>query len=306
MPHFYADPVFADAASALNRNLVHHRAHALSHASLFIYLQVLIFATAALYFLRLSAPQILGQVTFSAGQIITLTNEQRVAQGLSALTYNSFLAQGAGAKAADMFANDYWAHNSPSGRTPWSFITEAGYKYIFAGENLARDFNDPQSAVGAWMGSPSHRSNILDKNFREIGVAVSSGKLTGREGILVVQMFGTSVQVPVRTAESEAPVAAAKTPPAPEATPALEATPQGETLISQPEGGVAVLAGRQFSIAKGISLALVGFIFLLFLLEVLVTAKRAHVSLKPGVIAHLAILGFILFAVWYAVGGAIL
>lgn len=304
LPHFYVE---RDIALKLyDANSVHHRAHALSLGALFAYLHVLVFITAAFYFLRLSAPQILGQVTFSAEQIVTLTNEKRVVQGLTTLAHNALLAQAASAKAADMFANDYWAHNSPSGRTPWSFITAAGYKYIFAGENLARDFNDPKAAVDAWMDSPSHRSNLLDKNFREIGVAVSSGKLTGREGILVVQMFGTSVQLPIRTAAEEAPVAAAKTPSGPEPTPAGEATPQVQTVTSGPETEVTVLAGRQFSIAKGISLALVGFIFLLFLLEVLVTAKRAHVSLKPGVLAHLAVLGFILFAVWYAVGGAIL
>ena len=67
-----------------------------------------------------------------------------------------------------------------------------------------------------------------------------------------------------------------------------------------------VLASKQFSLAKGISFALVGFIFMLFLAEVLITVKRSHVSLKPGVLAHLAILGFVLFAVWYAAGGAVI
>ena len=301
LPHFYADPHFADAAAALDRNLIHHRAHALSLSALFAYLQILVISVSVLYFITARTPQILGQLTFSADQIISLTNREREKNGLTVLIYSPLLAQAAQAKAADMHQNNYWAHNSPSGTTPWSFITAAGYKYVFAGENLARDFTNPQDAVEAWTNSPSHRSNLLDKNFKEIGVGIENGRLTGREGILVVQMFGTSVQgLPTSSAESaiSQPVAAARTP---EGTLAPAAQ-----IAASPPTQVAVLAGRQFAIAKGISLALVGFIFALFLLEVLITAKRAEVSLRPGVLAHLAILGFVLFTVWYAVGGAIL
>lgn len=307
LPHYVVSPEYAGSFGG--HNVIHHPAHALSTGALFIYLSVLVFAVAALYFVRLSAPQILGEVIFSVQEIINLTNEERAKFGLPQLSTNGQLSQAAQAKAADMFANDYWAHNSPSGRTPWSFITAAGYKYVFAGENLARDFGDPAAVVGAWMDSPSHRSNILDKNFREIGVGVSSGRLTGREGILVVQMFGTSVSGVPRLSESGQPTAVAGE------TSATESAAQKaqnltvpETFEAQPTVAteVSVLSGRQFSIAKGVSLALVGFIFLLFALEVAVTARREHVSLRPGVIAHLAILGFLLFAVWYAVGGAIL
>lgn len=301
LPHFYVTPEAADAAVGLERNLVHHRAHALSHSALFVYLSALIFAVSLLYLVSLSAPRILGVVAFSAEQIINLTNQERAKYGIPTLATNPLLSKAAQAKASDMISRNYWAHNSPSGRTPWSFITAVGYRYVFAGENLARDFNDPGSAVAAWMDSPSHRSNILDENFRETGVAVSSGKLTGREGILVVQMFGTGI-AGAPLAVSEQPVAVAgEVAATPSAARGLEAQEE------QPVGiEVSVLAGRQFSIAKGISLVLVGFIFLLFLLEVAITVRREHVSLRPGVLAHLAILGFILFAVWYAVGGAIL
>lgn len=302
LPHYFVDPSFAEGFGG--HDVVHHRAHALSHSALFVYFSALIFAVSLLYLVSLSAPRILGVVTFSADQVVTLINEERAKNGLLALATNPFLAKAAQAKASDMFANNYWAHNSPTGRTPWSFITAAGYKYVFAGENLARDFNDPRSAVRAWMDSPSHRSNILDENFRETGVAVASGELTGREGILVVQMFGTSVSGASLFSQSQEAVVAGEslaTPPA-----SLRVTAQELEQEVSSDQTVSVLAGRQFSIAKGISLALVGFIFLLFLLEVVITVRRAHVSLRPGVLAHLAILGFILFAVWYAVGGAIL
>jgi hypothetical protein len=320
LPHFYVESKFA--LSFPEPHKVHHRAHALSLFSLFMYLQVLVAVTAGLYVIKLKAPGILGEVTFGADQIIAQTNAKRSENGLAPLASNSLLASAASAKAADMFANDYWAHNSPSGKTPWSFISAAGYRYVFAGENLARDFTDPGSVVNAWMNSPSHRSNLLDKNFREIGVAVVSGELTGREGILVVQMFGSGVsQIPTSqplAAASPSPQASvaptAKASILPSPTPEISPVPVPTEVALVPleftqtgqSRETTVLATRQFSIAKGVSLALVGFIFMLFALEILVTLRRAHVGLRSGVVAHLSLLGFVMFAVWYAVGGSIL
>src|SRR3989304_10126925 len=177
----------------LKEDGLHHRAKALNLSYLFSYLLILVLFGSGLYLIKLKAPQILGQVAFSADQIIALTNSKRAQNGLGSLAINSQLAQAAASKAGDMYASDYWAHNSPAGKTPWNFISSAGYRYLYAGENLARDFSDAQSVVEAWMASSSHRSNILDDNFKEIGVAVTSGDLEGREVVLVVQMFGTPV-----------------------------------------------------------------------------------------------------------------
>ena len=181
----------------LKEDGLHHRARALNLSYLASYLLILVLFGSGLYLIKLKAPQILGQVTFSSDQIIALTNAKRAQSGLVQLSSNSQLSQAAASKAGDMYAADYWAHNSPSGKTPWNFITAAGYRYLYAGENLARDFSDASSVVEAWMASPSHRSNILDDHFKEIGVAVASGDLEGREVVLVVQMFGTPVsQIP--------------------------------------------------------------------------------------------------------------
>ena len=310
LPHFFAAPEFADEAASLSRNSVHHRAHALSPLALFAYLQILIVFCLSLYAIGLKAPQVLGTVTFSADQIITLTNQKRAEYGLPALTYNSKLAKAAGAKAANMFLENYWAHNSPSGKTPWSFISAAGYKYIFAGENLARDFDNPSAVVNAWMNSPTHRDNLLDKNFAEIGVAVSYGKLTGREGILVVQEFGAGAatkRAQVRGDSLELGDKEATSP----GVPVVLQDPDLELAIFQDQSysspaPTTVLASRQFSVAKGVSFLLVMFIFVLFLAEVLITLRRENVNLRPGVLAHILLLAFVLFALWYAVGGAVL
>ena len=299
-----------------------HRAHLLGIGSLFSYALVFSLVVSGIFIIRVSAPKILGSITFSADQIISLTNQKRAENGLPALSSNGQLASAASAKAGDMFGNNYWSHNSPQGKTPWTFISSAGYKYIYAGENLARDFSDASAVVNAWMNSPSHRENIMDKNFKEIGVAVADGKLDGREGILVVQMFGSAISQavtpPLAKASptpvvSPAAVAIASPKIAVESSPSSTAEPTPVIVAQAPEvlgppqlNSATVLASRQFSIAKMVSLSIVGFIFLLFVLEVLVVSRREHLKLRTSTLAHLGLLGFVLLVVWYAVQGAVI
>lgn len=122
--------------------------------------------------------------------IISLTNKERAAAGLNTLNSNSKLAAAASAKAENMFEEQYWDHFGPNGETPWQFITGAGYNYVYAGENLAKGFRTSEGVVEAWMASPTHRDNILSKNYKDIGVAIKTGVLLGKETTLVVQMFG--------------------------------------------------------------------------------------------------------------------
>lgn len=153
----------------------------------------------------------------TVGQVVEQTNAQRAGAGLSTLTYNTQLAQAAIAKAQNMFANNYWAHTSPTGLEPWDFIKSAGYTYKIAGENLARDFDSTSPMVDAWMNSPTHRANIMNPRYQETGVAVIDGSLGGIETTLVVQMFGApsqtsvvqepSVAVPARATETVPPAA---------------------------------------------------------------------------------------------------
>jgi hypothetical protein len=125
-------------------------------------------------------------------KIIQLTNQERVNAGVTGLSENKLLDQAALAKATDMFEHNYWAHVSPTGVEPWYFITNAGYQYQHAGENLARDFSNPTDVVKAWMASPTHRQNLLDSRYKDIGVAVMDGTINGVETTLVVQMFGST------------------------------------------------------------------------------------------------------------------
>jgi hypothetical protein len=126
-------------------------------------------------------------------QVVAQTNEQRKQQGLKPLVLDSRLSAAALAKAQDMLDNQYWAHTSPAGKQPWDFMKAANYRYRVAGENLARDFHQTTDMVKAWMASPTHKANIVNDQYQEIGVAVVNGELEGFETTLVVQMFGAPV-----------------------------------------------------------------------------------------------------------------
>lgn len=169
-----------------------HKAHLIKSYSLFLLTFVFVFLQIFLNFFIIARPSVLGfSSNITPEKVIELTNLERANLGLDGLEENKLLSEAARQKAAEMFALNYWAHISPSGRTPWAFFADVGYKYQYAGENLARDFQDTDSVLRAWMNSSSHRENIVNPKYQEIGVAVVQGTLQGVETSLVVQLFGT-------------------------------------------------------------------------------------------------------------------
>lgn len=145
------------------------------------------------------ADKILGFATnIDVNKVLVATNEERARLGLSPLQINEKLNQAAVAKAQHMFGEQYWAHSSPTGIQPWTFIKNAGYVYKYAGENLARDFDSTGEMMVAWMNSPTHKENIVNPNFTEIGLAVVNGTLDGFNTTLVVQMFGAPGAVEIK------------------------------------------------------------------------------------------------------------
>jgi len=111
---------------------------------------------------------------FSQQTLLSVTNVARVQHNEVPLQVNDQLTVAAENKAADMANRNYWSHTSPSGQTPWSFITAAGYDYALAGENLAYGFNDAAATVNGWLGSPEHRANVLNANYQDVGFGVAS------------------------------------------------------------------------------------------------------------------------------------
>lgn len=126
----------------------------------------------------------------SNAELYELTNETRTHAGLPALSVNENLENAAYEKALHILEQDYWAHTSPDGTTPWVFLSNERYRYINAGENLARGYTDADRAHKAWLQSPTHYANIVG-DYDEIGIAVVRGELNGEQTTLVVAMYAT-------------------------------------------------------------------------------------------------------------------
>jgi uncharacterized protein YkwD len=125
----------------------------------------------------------------SKNDLVYLLNQSREQAGLNPLSENAKLDQAAYLKALDMVQKGYFAHQSPQGVTPWFWFSQAGYRYSYAGENLAIGFINSKDLFNAWLNSPEHKANVLNPNYKDIGTAFLQG--FGNNGaIVVVQLFG--------------------------------------------------------------------------------------------------------------------
>ncbi len=145
-------------------------------------------------------------------EIVEITNRHRSSEGAGTLSIDRQLQQAAESKLNDMLEVGYWDHYSPDGVAPWEFIVDSGYKYRYVGENLARGFTSSEAIVKGWMASESHRQNMLDNRYDDIGVAFGRGYIDGREYNVVVAMYGSKQPVAVEfsspTIETEEVLAA--------------------------------------------------------------------------------------------------
>ena len=132
------------------------------------------------------------RIKLSNKDVIDITNRYRKENGnLTLLKENSKLDFSAEKKLQDMFAKQYFEHISPSGVGVGDLGNQVSYEYIIIGENLALgNFKDKKSLVDAWMASPGHRANILNKKYTEIGVSVGRGTYNGKSVWMAVQHFG--------------------------------------------------------------------------------------------------------------------
>lgn len=146
--------------------------------------------------------------------IVDLTNDERDQNNLQPLQRNSVLDIAATLKATHMAENQYFSHYSPDGISPWHWFNQADYKFVNAGENLAIHFTDSDEVVDAWMDSPTHRENIVNGAYTEIGVGAVSGTYQGFKTVYVVQLFGTPARP--QFAASENVMAEVESIPAPE------------------------------------------------------------------------------------------
>ncbi|MBI3337468.1 MAG: hypothetical protein HY005_02495 [Candidatus Staskawiczbacteria bacterium] len=123
--------------------------------------------------------------------LVSLINQERSSLGFDPLIENQKLNEAALLKAKDILEKDYFSHQSPSGITPWYWFLKTGYIYKYAGENLAIGFLNSEDVYEAWANSVSHKENMINPNYKEIGTAVLTGDYKGNNATVVVQLFGS-------------------------------------------------------------------------------------------------------------------
>ena len=250
-------------------------------------------------------PGILGYASnITVSDLLKYTNQRRDSAGVGDLTINPKLTEAAQKKATHMFSKNYWAHVAPDGTEPWSFILGESYDYLYAGENLAKNFNDSKDVVEAWYKSPSHKENLISDKYTDVGFAVVNGVLDGYETTLVVQMFGktrnapaqvavkdTSTNSAVRSAQSEEP-AVVEAPKISQPEPAA-VTPSQPVYSPSPK--LDVFATTKLLIL-GFSVGMLG----LFALDIWYSKKHAILKLTGHTFAHMVFLTFAIFAIYFA------
>ncbi|HUD44317.1 MAG TPA: CAP domain-containing protein [Patescibacteria group bacterium] len=284
-----------------------HRAKVLHHKSLFILILFFIVGGLILTPIKHNYQNVLGiSADISVNDLLNLTNLQREKNGLQPLVLNPELTNAAQAKAQNMFQEDYWAHFAPDGTSPWTFIKNAGYDYVYAGENLARGYTTAPDVVNAWMASPGHKANILSPNYKDIGFAVMAGNLTGEDTVLVVQEFGSENSQDEVASVGSAP-AVTNIPPA-NISPTKAYTVSQKTLQTSPE--VAAAASKPLinsnSFSKEIAVLVIIILLVALILDILIMQRRKIFRLVAHNVDHVIFLVMILLIILFIIGRGII
>lgn len=220
-----------------------------------------------------SSGQVLGDKSnLTSSYLLQETNQSRSSENQPPLTIDAQLGAAAQAKAEDMAKNNYWAHTSPDGKTPWSFIGTTGYQYQSAGENLAYGFSDASAVINGWMNSAKHRANILSNTYEHVGFGVATSPNFQGKGpqTIVVAEYAEPVDS-VANITFSVPETAQNTP----------ATVKGDatTLNAKPVSRIEALAGGQAAWAALLVSALAGAALTLFLVR---HGRRVHRLIVQG------------------------
>lgn len=152
-------------------------------------LRVFLIASSAIFLFSTHSAVFAAGLIGKEAEIIQLTNQIRQQQGLPILSVDEQLNISAEAKAENMAVNGYFSHVDKNGIRMGYWIISSGYNYLRAGENLAKGFTNVEDLMTAWINSPTHYANLVNANYREIGIGIASGHIDGRATIFVVQHF---------------------------------------------------------------------------------------------------------------------
>jgi len=140
---------------------------------------------AAKYTVRTFEAEVLRLVNEARGVARKCGNSRYKATG--PLRWDSKLAKVAAAHSLDMADHNYFSHDSRNGTSAFKRIKKSGYRYDSAGENIAAGFRTPASVVKAWLNSPGHCKNVMNRGYVELGVGFATG---GTYGTYWTQDFG--------------------------------------------------------------------------------------------------------------------
>ncbi len=277
----------------------HKKAHLISWEALLFYILIFVSLQVGFTTLGYAKPGVLGIVgNIDSEKVIELTNAERAKQGLGPVKENEALDKAAEMKAQNMFQENYWAHFAPSGKTPWDFILGAGYKFTYAGENLAKNFYNSPDVVTAWMNSPTHRENLLNSKYKDIGVAVVKGTLNGQETTLVVQEFGTT--------ENVAPIPVVATSGKQVEVPKQDYNNAPSLVASATQSNPAPPLIDPNRVLRIASFSVIGFMGLLLTVDLVVLYRRGVFRISSHHLAHMAILGTLASTIITSSPGSIL
>ena len=106
------------------------------------------------------------------------------------LTLSPLLSRVAMEHSKDMAAHNLFDHSGSDGKSPSDRMTQAGYKWRMAGENIASGVTTAEAVVGGWLKSPDHCENMMGPRFTEMGIAYYYDAESA-DGIYWTQVFGT-------------------------------------------------------------------------------------------------------------------
>jgi hypothetical protein len=136
---------------------------------------------------------------FGSSEITELTNKARMQLGGTGLKPNTQLTSAAQAKADDMAKQQFFAHTAPDGTMAWNYIKQTDYAYEIAGENLAITNESAETVVTSWMNSPSHKENIVNPSYQDIGIGMAKyGDYQGhKDTTVIVALYAKSSGIQV-------------------------------------------------------------------------------------------------------------
>ena len=274
-----------------------HRPHFLRNENLrhivaiILFIELAVFVTPSILNMNLSG----GIAAVISSVLGDLTNEKRQEEKLPVLAVNPLLTRAAEMKAQDMAEKGYFAHTSPEGKTPWHWIELAGYKYKYAGENLAINFRDSEDVTSAWLASPTHRANIIKSNYTEMGTGVANGYYKGKKTVFVAQVYAN----PLSASDSvSALIKPQKIAPLFQAITPVKSEVLGAETPKQPNLLQKQLASPR-NLANTVMLTLVGLVSFALIIYLVIKRKDHHSDIIGNGLATLAIVGAVLLTNYY-------